>query len=98
MKLLLVGDACAPTGFGRVNTHLACAFKRAGWDVSWLGINATGDAHPLQKDFDIYPAGLMAGDPLGIERIRGYSHEFSRLVMASCVKCSRNVRATNAGP
>lgn len=71
MKLLLVGDACAPTGFGRVNTHLANAFKRAGWDVSWLGINATGDAHPLQKDFDIYPAGLMAGDPLGIERIRG---------------------------
>lgn len=68
MRLLIVGDFVAHSGFARVNEALAGELSRAGWDVSVLTINYHGDPHPLQKRYRLYPAAL-GGDMHGFARL-----------------------------
>lgn len=67
IKLLYCGDLTASTGFGRVNEEILTRLPPDQWDIHVLAINATGDAHPLQKRFSIYPA-ASGGDSMGIGR------------------------------
>jgi len=53
-KLLWVGDAVVPTGYGRVTEQVCTRLQDLGWDVSVLGIGYSGDPHRLP--FDVYPA------------------------------------------
>jgi glycosyltransferase involved in cell wall biosynthesis len=64
-KILIIGDAVAPTGFARWTHNIAKRLIARGWDLSVLGINAYGDPHPY--DYPIYPASL-GGDKFGIHR------------------------------
>lgn len=66
--MLFVGDFGAPTGFNKVNTNLLSRISQDEWALYILGINATGDPSPLQKQFKIYPARL-GGDAFGVGRI-----------------------------
>ncbi len=67
-KLLFAGDYTINTGFGRVNAELLKGFDRATWDVHVLGVNATGDPCPEQRDAFIYPA-FTEGNVFGINRL-----------------------------
>lgn len=64
-KLLVVGDAVAPTGFSRV-THAILSRLNGDFDIHQIGINYSGDPHDLP--WAIYPAGVN-GDPHGVNRI-----------------------------
>src|SRR5690606_41733477 len=66
--LLLIGDFTSTTGFGRVNERLLAALDPGEWDIHVLAINASGDYHPLQRRYKIYPAMLGGRDLLGVER------------------------------
>ncbi len=66
-KLLFVGDFIAPTGFNKVNVNILKRVKDD-WRLYILGINYYGDPHPLQKEFQIYPA-ASGGDAFGVGRI-----------------------------
>lgn len=66
--LLLIGDFTSATGFGRVNERLMAALDPGEWDIHVLAINASGDYHPLQRRYKIYPAMLGGRDLLGVER------------------------------
>jgi glycosyltransferase involved in cell wall biosynthesis len=65
IRMLVVGDAVAPTGFARV---LHCIIERLKhrYEVHHLGINYSGDPH--RADWPIYPAGL-GGDVFGVNRL-----------------------------
>lgn len=65
-KVLLVGDFACATGFSTVLQNLAKQLRK-NWEVDVLAINYHGDAHPLQKQFNIFPADLE-GDVYGIKR------------------------------
>lgn len=67
--LLLVGDFVRHTGFARVNEAIATGLQALGWQVSVMGIRYNGDATPLQKTFNLYPAEAAAGDYYGITRL-----------------------------
>lgn len=70
-RLLWVGDACCPSGFG-LATHriLEALDHRCGrggeYDVTVLGINYRGD--PYDYPYPVYAA-LAGGDVLGVERL-----------------------------
>lgn len=70
-KCLLIGDAVASTGFARMNHAYVDGLRAAGWEVSMLGINYTGDPHPYP--YDIYPpfALGLGGDAFGVKRMVG---------------------------
>jgi FkbM family methyltransferase len=53
-KLLWVGDAIVPTGYGHVTDHICTRLVAKGWDVRVLGIGYIGDPH--NKPYKIYPA------------------------------------------
>lgn len=64
-RLLVIGDAVAPTGFATVTRNLCRGFQ--GFEIHQLGINYHGDPH--DEPWKIYPAGL-GGDPHGVRRLR----------------------------
>lgn len=57
MRLLLYGDFACHSGFARVNEALARELAALGWDIAVLANNYTGDAHPLQLRYRLYPLG-----------------------------------------
>lgn len=67
--LLLVGSFGVITGVAQVNLQYARAFKAAGWTVSVLAVDMTGDPHDLHREFTCYPAHL-GGDTRGLNRLR----------------------------
>lgn len=69
MRLLIIGDIDAHTGFARVVETVAAGLKRNGWDIGVLGVQYHGDPSPLQQHYRLYPA-LLGGDALGIGRIK----------------------------
>lgn len=72
-KVLLVGDFFASTGFAVANTGLAKEIVRQApeWTFYVLGINATGDPHPLREQFPhVFPAAIDRDqDAYGMARI-----------------------------
>lgn len=67
-RLLIVGDFACSTGFAQVTQNVA-KHLRKNWEIDVLAINYAGDAHPLQKDFNLFPASLE-GDVYGLNRIQ----------------------------
>ncbi len=53
-KLLWIGDAVIPTGYGRVTKEICTGLMQAGWDVHVFGLGYMGDPHDLP--FKVYPA------------------------------------------
>ena len=68
-KILFIGDFACTTGFGTVNEALLRRVPQSECALYVLGINATGDPHPLQKDFMIYPSNLHGTDVFGVQRL-----------------------------
>jgi D-inositol-3-phosphate glycosyltransferase len=66
-KLLLVGDFACFTGFATVTENIAKHLRNK-YEIDVLAINYNGDPHPLQKQFNIFPASLE-GDIFGLNRI-----------------------------
>ena len=66
-NLLFVGDLACTTGFGRVNEELLTRIDRTVFTPHVLGINASGDPHPLRERLHIYPA-REDGHPYGVNR------------------------------
>lgn len=66
-KLLLCSDFASPTGFATVAENVAKHLRNK-WEIDILAVNYQGDAHPLQKEFNLYPASL-GGDVYGLGRI-----------------------------
>ena len=66
-RLLIVSDFASPTGFATVSENIARNLKGK-WEIDVLAINYHGDPHPLQKEFNIFPASL-GGDVYGLQRI-----------------------------
>ena len=72
IRLSIIADAGAPTGFATVTHNLAGYLQDSGkYDISILGINYHGKPSEHSRRFNIYPAHL-GGDFLGI----GYTKEF----------------------
>ena len=72
IKLSIIADAGAPTGFATVTHNLALNLQESGeYDISILGINYDGRPNQWSKQLNIWPARL-GGDSLGI----GYSKQF----------------------
>jgi glycosyltransferase involved in cell wall biosynthesis len=67
-RLLVIGDAVVPTGFGRV-LHSVIKYFPKGWDIHHLGINYKGDPHNF--DHTIYPA-VLGGDVWGYGRLKSF--------------------------
>lgn len=65
-RLLLVGDAVAPTGFARVMHNIIEPLKRD-YEIHHLGISYQGDPHG--NDWKIYPA-MTGGDLMGVRRLK----------------------------
>ncbi|HEY8429615.1 MAG TPA: glycosyltransferase family 4 protein [Sandaracinaceae bacterium] len=65
-RMIWVGDAVAPTGFGRVTHAIVPELQAHGWDVHVLGINYLGDPHSYP--YPIFPAS-RGGDVYGLGRI-----------------------------
>ena len=70
-KILIIGDFACSTGFANVNEQLALRLPPELWDVSVIGINATGDPHPMSRKFKVFPASLHGGDQFGVARTAG---------------------------
>lgn len=71
-RLLVVGDACVPTGFAesthRIIEGLDYHYGGA-YDVSVLGINYKGDPDKQKEyPYDVWPT--HAGDPFGVTRMK----------------------------
>ena len=64
-RLLLIGDAVVPTGFGRVVHHIAHSLK-TDFEIHHLGINYHGDPHDLP--WRVYPAAI-GGEAFGYSRL-----------------------------
>ncbi|MDB9424101.1 glycosyltransferase family 4 protein [Microcystis aeruginosa CS-564/01] len=64
-RVLVVGDAVAPTGFARV-TESILERLCSKYEFFHLGLNYKGDPHDLK--WKVYPAGLN-GDPYGMNRL-----------------------------
>lgn len=70
LKVLVIGDLVAPTGFGRVNHSI---FSRLAdrLDIVGLGVNYRGDPHDLP--FKVYPAtGKNPNDLYGYGRVKDF--------------------------
>jgi len=65
-KLLWLGDAVVPTGFGRV-THSVLDSLQTEYELHVIGINYRGDPHDY--NYKIYPA-FLGGDLYGIRRLK----------------------------
>ncbi|HVR97364.1 MAG TPA: glycosyltransferase family 4 protein [Thermoanaerobaculia bacterium] len=65
-RLLLVGDAVAPTGFARVMHNIIEPLK-CYYEIHHLGTNYQGDPHG--NDWKIYPA-AAGGDLMGVRRLK----------------------------
>jgi D-inositol-3-phosphate glycosyltransferase len=66
-RLLIVGDAVAPTGFATV-MHNIFGRLTGEYEIHHLGINYFGDPH--DKPWKIYPASAGGGHPYGIHRMK----------------------------
>lgn len=66
-RILLIGDFACFTGFARVLENIAVHLKKK-YEIDVLALNYHGDPHPLQKQFNIYPA-TLGGDLYGISRV-----------------------------
>lgn len=66
LRILVVGDAVAPTGFATV-THNLCQRLLGDFEIHHLGINHSGDPHGLP--WAVYPA-WPGGDVMGVRRLR----------------------------
>jgi D-inositol-3-phosphate glycosyltransferase len=64
-KLLVIGDAHVPTGFGRVVQSILERLPSR-FDIHQLGINYRGDPHSAR--WPTYPA-MLSGDPYGVPRV-----------------------------
>lgn len=53
-RVLWIGDACVPSGYGRVTENICTRLYKTGWDVSVLGIAYNGDPHKFP--YPIYPS------------------------------------------
>lgn len=68
IRVLWVSDAVAATGFARVaHGVLDELVKTDTYDIHMLGINYFGDPH--DHDYNIYPASIQGGHPLGYQRL-----------------------------
>lgn len=66
-KILVIGDAVAPTGFARVLHSLFVPLSKK-YEVHHLGVNYRGDPHEFK--YSIYPA-MLGGDIYGFGRVDG---------------------------
>lgn len=65
LKLSIIADAGAPTGFATVTHNIARYLQNTGeYDIQILGINYHGEPNEWSKEFNIWPAKL-GGDFLG---------------------------------
>jgi len=64
-RILAIGDANVPTGFGRV-MHNVLRRVQGRFELHHLGINYRGDPH--DEGWRIYP-GVSPGDPYGLNRV-----------------------------
>lgn len=71
-RLLIVGDAVAPTGFATV-MHNIFGRLTGEYEIHHLGINYWGDPH--DKPWKIYPASAGGGHPFGVHRLKPLVHE-----------------------
>jgi glycosyltransferase involved in cell wall biosynthesis len=56
VKVLWIGDAGSPTGFGRVTHEVAGGLARRGHDISVLGLGYAGDYDPYTDGLKVYRA------------------------------------------
>lgn len=66
--LLVASSLTVPTGFGNATANLLRHLTPDQWSIHCLAIDASGDPHPMQRDWRIYPASL-GGDVFGVQRI-----------------------------
>lgn len=69
LKLLVVGDGGAKTGFARVLHSIIENLPGEDYDVHHLAINYRGDPFPTKEWHHLYPAHL-GGDLIGLGRLR----------------------------
>ena len=69
IKLLVVGDGVAPTGFSRVLHSVVDRFNPEEYEITWLAVNHYGDPHNYSHN--IYPAmgNGNFSDPYGYSRL-----------------------------
>lgn len=72
IKLLVIGDFVAPTGFATVNHNIFTNLPQEDYDIHVLGINYFGDPHEFP--FKIFPASpgnsaALSGDMYGLNRL-----------------------------
>src|SRR3990167_9005471 len=70
-RLLWIGDACCPSGFG-LATHKILETLHVGYDVTVLGMNYRGDPHAYP--YPVYAAGAE-GDAFGVSRLMWMCHK-----------------------
>ncbi len=76
LKLGIIGDAGAPTGFATVTHNLVRELTKTGeFEVEIIGINYDGRPNQWSKEFKIWPARL-GGDLLGIGLIPEFLQTF----------------------
>ena len=66
MRILVLGDGGAPTGFARVVSSILVPLAER-HEIHQVAVNYKGDPHGLP--WNLYPA-AAGGDPFGVERIR----------------------------
>jgi D-inositol-3-phosphate glycosyltransferase len=72
IRLSIIADAGAPTGFATVTHNIARHLQNSGeYEINILGVNYHGKPNQWSKEFNIFPANL-GGDFLGL----GYAKEF----------------------
>ena len=75
IKLGIIADAGAPTGFATVTHNLAGYLQETGeYDIEIIGINFDGQPNEWSRKFNIWPARL-GGDLLGIGLIPRFVNE-----------------------
>jgi len=76
IKLGIIGDAGAPTGFATVTHNLARELLKTGeFEIEIIGINYDGRPNKWSQEFKIWPARL-GGDLLGIGLIPEFYSQF----------------------
>lgn len=80
-RIVLVGDACCPSGFARCTHTAADAFHRAGWHVAVVGINYHGNPHRQREHpYPVYPSRdpyVGARDAYGVQHLPYVVHDES---------------------
>jgi glycosyltransferase involved in cell wall biosynthesis len=67
IKLLMIGDGGAPTGFARVLHSIQKYLPKEDYDIHHLAVNYFGDPHNF--NCKMYPAMIPGTDPLGLNRM-----------------------------